>query len=188
MHTTGNPDFKRVKINQNEKGMQIIVHTNKKIPYILFQGLWLSAWGYALYQMYLEFMSTELDWSMTLELIFVFIWAFAGFVLLRQYLWLLLGREKIEFTFTQVILKTSFWNYIFPSSYDMQKIQSMRITRTSRLKGRIKMKRFMSMGSNRCIAFNYGDKSACFGLSLGQAEANYLLDIIKSRYSNLVEY
>jgi len=116
-----------------------------------------------------------------LLLFWLFSWILGGMAILGFVLWNLFGKEEINISSRYLELKRSLFGLGRKRQYDIKNVLNFRFNEISgnifSLKARMA---FWGMGEGK-IKFDYGMKSPSFGLGLEDAEANYIIKLIREK-------
>jgi hypothetical protein len=180
--TLVNPKEGRSKVIKEDSNLKIVIPSKKKVFIITFLSFWLIMWFIG----ELEVLSALIFSNPPISAIFFFvfwlvIWTIGGAFFLFILGWNIAGKELIELS--EGLLKTQrqIFMFNFSKEYILSEVKNFRFYNTSFMnfftsyRGGLE---FWGFGGGN-IAFDYGMKTIKFAQSLDEAEANYLVDVIK---------
>jgi hypothetical protein len=173
------PGKTRSKIMDRGSGIDIIIPSKKSIFAIIFLPFWLVVWLFALITVgggYFEDAGPP-----GFPLIWLIAWSVGGIFAILMFLWNVAGREIASFDITSFTLTKNFGFIKFGKKYTLGSCENFRVDPTG-----------MPSSSNRSpfemlgygigrLAFDYGMKTVKFGSGIDEAEAAYIIRLLKDR-------
>ena len=179
----------KAKIEKTVNGLNIIIPSKKKWQFLLFGSAWLGVWIFLLIFVTREFIFSEtrnleeIDWSLVNGLIFATV---MGFVVAILLLWGYFGQEKFFTEKNEVIFEKTVLNIGKKNRLSISRINNFRTEfgkNDNWLRNwfeRIYLKPW-GLGTGK-IKFDYGLKTYSFGLGVEDAEANYIVGLLKRQF------
>jgi len=172
----------RATVSDNPSGIQISIPAKRNVFIVLFMSYWLVGWAVGEVMVPSVFLRKEMPPSMMIfTLAWLGAWTVGGGFAIYMLLWMIFGREIVSLGSRSLGLKRDVLGFGRLKEYDVSHIHNLRVSSgswnpfdfTSALQ-------FWGIGGGM-IAFDYGSKTCRFGTSLEEAEANQLVQQLKSR-------
>lgn len=177
----------RATFNESFDAFEVIIPTKKNWFLILFLGVWLGGWAagetFAIGALTSQILDGE-----GFDKVFIFLWLCAwtvgGFFAMKTFWWNLIGKEAITFKQGQVTIAKKGSLFSRPKTYDLREVKKIRAKEEesifgSPFGGKTNMSAMNSQGGT--LRFDYGLQTVKFGIGLSEAEANFILDTLKSK-------
>jgi len=179
----------KAKIERTVNGLNIIIPSKKIWRFLIFGPAWLGVWIFALAFITRETFFSEtsnlegIDWFLVEGLIFATV---AGFIVAILLLWGYFGQEKFFTEKNEVIFEKTVFNIGKKNRLSISKINNFR---TEFGKNNNWIRNFFKriyltpwgLGTGK-IKFDYGLKTYSFGLGVDDAEANYIVGLLKEQF------
>lgn len=184
------PSPSKIKTRDTGLGIEITIPAKKNWFAILFIGFWLIAWAVALFFVSATLINSFIDnasessgfgwFGRVFTIAWLGGWTVGGFFALKSLLWMIAGKETILVTYDGITIGKHRVLYTSKKEYSRSHIKEIRTE--SGAQGWYKG--FNVFGQNTgLIAFDYGAKTIKFGICEHEAEAKYILETIKKRFS-----
>jgi hypothetical protein len=182
----------RATISESPEGLLITIPAKKNWLVILFLGFWMTGWlfgeGSAIHELLRVHTSSGAPMSANTQVgtnLFMMVWlvgwtAGGGFAAL-VWLWNLAGVERILLGPSTLATKREILGIGPLNKYELQSVSDLRIS-ASPYNFNNRMAPFQMMNSGT-IAFDYGAKAFRFGMGLDEAEAQQIIEQLKSRHT-----
>jgi len=175
----------RSKVEHTISSLQITIPAKKNYFIIVFLGFWLCGWAFGEAAALVKVLSLE---SYAPELFIVFWlcgWTVGGLFAIYAWLWNVSGKEIIKLTGSELQHIRQVVGIKRSQEYDISSIFKLRVLHqnTSMFGSRNGLEFWGISGGT--IAFDYGRSTHKFGAQLDEAEADYILDVIKQKNKNL---
>ncbi|MGB1242522.1 MAG: hypothetical protein ACPG49_08375 [Chitinophagales bacterium] len=170
----------KAKIQTTFEGLKITIPSPTNWLTLIFGTIWLIAW----FLMFVFTLQTDILFSNTsginwFSIIWVVFWIVMGSVAIVLVFWGYFGKETLLIKGNRLDFNTSIFNIGIKRTLNVQKIKRIRFNE-------IKVKwgdkgsawYYWGLGEGK-IKFTYGKKIHSFGLGLDDAEANYLIGLLK---------
>ncbi len=177
----------KAKIEKTFDGLNIIVPSKKNWFSLLFGTVWFFGWLFGVLMVSGILLSSsetsdlgEADMFLTFWLI---VWTFGGLVIVFLLLWGYFGQEKFITKRNEVLFEKTVFNIGKKNRLDISGIKNFRtefVNNNNNLFGRNNWA-LWGLGVGK-IKFDYGLKTYSFGLSVDEAEANYIVGLFKEQF------
>ncbi|MFK7907825.1 MAG: hypothetical protein AB8B69_22025 [Chitinophagales bacterium] len=171
----------KAKIYTSFEGIQVTVPSLTNWFVLLFGTAWLGGWitgfdGVSNLLFSNDSDPNGIEWFLMLWLV---LWTIGGIFVIGLLLWGYFGKETFLITKNQVKFNKTIFGIGIKKVLNMQEIKNIRF---NEIKVNWRDKRhslhYWGAGEGK-IKFDYGMKTYSFGLGLDDAEANYLVDLLK---------
>lgn len=171
----------RAVITEHFDKIEITVPSKKKVFFILFMSFWLCGWFFAEKTVLKEFSKDGLS---NFTVIWLIAWTVGGGFVIYS-LWVMLaGKEFIEAGQGVIAIKNRASLFKAGKVYDLNEIKNIRIEEPEDDEdfsfGRRRQLK-LDLTNVGTIRFDYGMKTIKFGNGIDEAEAKYILDLLKSK-------
>ena len=179
------PYIGRAIIDERFDGVKISIPVKRNWFLIIFLSFWLCGWlAGEIFASKSAFGLGGAGVADAFLLIWLVGWSVGGFFAVRTWLWNLIGNEII--LAEQGVLTIDKKGVLFyqPKTYDLNEAKNFRAEETymeNSFFGSKRTTNFWNMDSNGTIKFDYGLQTIKFGNNLYEAEANYILQKLRSK-------
>ncbi|MCL2131368.1 MAG: hypothetical protein FWH36_02765 [Lentimicrobiaceae bacterium] len=184
----------KAKIEKTFDGLNIIVPSKKNwsVLLLLFGVVWIG-FCFLGFLTFLHSNTIESDSGVNVVLVFGIAWIVSGFTIAFMFLWGYFGQEKFIMSRNEVFFEKTIFNIGVKNRLDISEIKNFRTAfvdgnmfdfRANMLNGNAYLDKclaFWGLGTGK-IKFDYGLKPYSFGLSLDDAEANYIVGLLKEQF------
>ncbi len=175
-------------IDQTPNGYQITIPAKKHIPVIMFLSLWLVAWFVGLNFVGSSFLvdfydkgNNGLGFGSLFTLIWLVFWIAGGLFVIKRLMWCLIGKEIILIDREQISISRKNDVFFRTKIYDLREAKNFHAEEEPFEFAFWGRRNDLSLFKNRgSIRFEYGFKTIRFANDMDQAEANHILERLKS--------
>jgi hypothetical protein len=182
----------RATFSESSEGLLITIPANKNWFAILFLGFWLAIWlsgevsvsrelipGRSINRAYPR---PQREFGEQLFLVaWLVLWSVGGAIAVTSLLWNLAGVEKVLLGASTLTTKREVLGIGPTKEYELPSMSNLRISAGTRpSNNRLSPFQILSGGT---IAFDYGARTFRFGIGLDEAEAQQVIDQLKSRHA-----
>ncbi|OYU95212.1 MAG: hypothetical protein CFE21_12980 [Bacteroidetes bacterium B1(2017)] len=173
-------------INESFEGFEIIIPTKKNWFVILFLGFWLCGWVFGevfALTMLTGLLFGKMEFANLFMLVWLGGWTVGGFFAIKTFLWNLKGKEIITIGMGQLKIEKKGLLLAKPKTYDLIESKNFRAQEDNNgTDGIWGMQRnsFAAFNSGGTIRFDYGLKTIKFAGGIDEAEANYIIEKLKT--------
>jgi|WetSurMetagenome_2_1015567.scaffolds.fasta_scaffold123810_1 hypothetical protein len=172
----------RAKINSDADSLSVKIPAKKRSFIFLLFGLWLSAWIFSAFLTLSAIAQAIIFRAGIVICLILGLWTMAltltGLYIFLICLWTLFGSEIILANENYIRISIGIGKFRFHRHYNLNSIK--RIKADSRKSVLWKAEDFMPFRSGR-ISFNYRMRTYRFANGIDEAEAEYIIDLLKSR-------
>lgn len=169
----------KIEITGSQTCIRIPVKRNYFI--ILFTPVWLIIWFSIINSIWSTFGMFSEDGFFFFFVIWVVLWLLGGLVVFFLLLWNFFGQEKIIIESKHLELNYNLFGHGRKKQYEKHHVINIRFNEISdnifSIKNRLA---FWGLGDGK-IKFDYGMNTLSFGLGLDDAEANYIIILMKEK-------
>lgn len=177
----------RAKVHDNLDELIIEVPSKKNWLIIAFMTFWLCGWllGELTVISILtgSYFESDTGTSSAFLIIWLIGWTIGGFFAIRSYRWMIIGKELITFTKTELHVQKRGLLFSNPKSYDIKEVKYFIVNpnQAHALYGSLQTLNWLNPQTHGSFKFDYGLKTIQFAQGLDEAEAKYLLSKIESK-------
>jgi hypothetical protein len=182
----------RATISESSEGLVITIPARKNWFIILFLGVWLTGWvfgeGAAVYALLRVHPSHHAPVTAHAQvganlfmLVWLVGWTFGGGFAALIWLWNVAGVERLVLGPSTLATKREILGIGPLNEYELQSVSDLRIS-ASPFDFNNRMSPFQMINSGT-IAFDYGAKTFRFGMGLDEAEAQQIIERLRSRHT-----
>ncbi len=174
------------KIEKTFDGLNIIIPSKKNWFILLFGTCWISGWFVGLLMV-----SGVLSFSVTSDsgeakmflIVWLIVWISGGLTIVFLLLWGYFGQEKFITKRNEVLFEKTVFNIGKKNRLDVSGIKNFRmeVVNNNDIWGSRNNLAFWGLGTGK-IKFDYGLKTYSFGLGVDDAEANYIVGLLKEQF------
>jgi len=182
----------RAIINDTIRGFTIEIPPKRNWFVIIFLTGWLGGWFvgelFALGVVTGSFGDGFQYAGSVFILFWLIAWTAGGFFAIRTWLWMIAGREIINFDNNELRIDKKGALLYSPKVYDLREVKNFELSPNSNPAGFFGMnsnKDILSLGSNGIFKFDYGFKTIKIANGLDEAEGRFILE--KIREKNLIK-
>jgi hypothetical protein len=177
------PSKERAIISTRPNGLEIVIPSKKNIFLILFLSAWLVGWAVGEVSVPTQFIKGVKDTSALIFLSAWFIaWTIGGGFTIYIWLWNISGKERITINNLSLIVKRELFNHGREKEYEITHISNLRVSAQPFNPFNFSASlQFWGVGGG-VLAFDYGARTYRFGSGVDEAEANHIIERIKSQY------
>jgi hypothetical protein len=176
----------RAKINESIKGFSIEIPTKRNWLEIIFLTFWLVGWLIS------ELIALAVITGIFGDIIdiggiyilsiWLIGWTIGGVLTIRNWLWLLVGREILSFEQKDLIITKKGAPLYSPKIYDLREVRNFSLNQGLNSNNIFGMNRnAWKRGKNGIFKFDYGRKTIKTTNELDEAEGRYILNIISKK-------
>ena len=174
------PLSRRLRTSQTHAGAVISVRAKRQPFVMLFMGVWLCGWTFGGVAAGSALLTGDGDLGGRLFLSFWMMgWAIGWVLVTSSLLWMLAGQESLTVSRTHVTKTVSIplisWSWHYNPAL-MTKIRRNEVPALRHARNQLNTP-FSRQGR---VAFDYGQKTVTFGNGLDDAEADFVLDSLRS--------
>jgi hypothetical protein len=164
-------------------GYEITVPAKKNILVVLFLGLWMIGWTVGLVSAGNSLLAgTRSNQPSLFLLAWSGLWIVGGGFAFVTLLWMLIGREIIRVSTTELQHVRHYGLFSRKREYEMAHIKHLRVSPQQQSGSSYGGRYYTSQGT---MAFDYGMSTPSFGYELDEAEARAIVDLLSKRFRNL---
>lgn len=175
------PQKGRAEINELSQGIEISIPARKNWAIIGFSAFWFLGWCISEVVVSFLVITSIIKGSPNWFVIFwLGFWSFGGVNVFQGLMWSLIGKELITIRLGRLTLDRAGLLFSKSKVYDLKEVRNIRVqlldnNQSARRLGTLKI------GENGIIRFDYGLMTVGFGGDLDEAEANYIIEILKRK-------
>jgi hypothetical protein len=174
----------KAKIEKTFEGLNIIIPSKKNWFVLIFGTVWMGGWfgGFIFASGTLFFSKTNdlggTNWFLAFWLT---AWTVGGFAIAFLLLWGYFGQEKFITNRNEVFFEKTVFNIGKKNRLDISEIKNFRteFVNSNMFVGNRWATWGLGIGK---IKFDYGLKTYSFGLGVDDAEANYIVELLKEQF------
>lgn len=174
----------KAKIEKTNGGLSILIPSKKNWFGLIFGTVWLGGWYFGVTTV-IPFTSSEnghVDIDSFL-IIWLIIWIGGGLTIIVLLLWGYFGKEKFILNHNEVLFEKTVFDLGSKKRLVAKEIKNFRKESGNDKWSLGNRWAFWGLGPAK-IAFDYGLKTFSFGLAVDDAEANYIVGILKEHFQN----
>ena len=173
----------KAKISKNFDGLSIIIPSKKNWFFLLFGTFWMGGWLLG-FLFALETLFSEMDSGADLFLFFWLIaWTIGGIAITFFLLWGYFGKEKFITERNEVFFEKTIFGIGKKNRLDISDVKNFRTEFVNERKSWFFRNNNLALyGLGGKIKFDYGFKTYSFGLSVDEAEAEYIVGLLKEQF------
>lgn len=172
----------KAKIEKTFDGLNIIIPSKKNWFVLLFGTVWMGGWFFGLSVFGILFFSETRGFGIGWFLVFWLIaWTIAGLAIAILLLWGYFGQEKFITNSNGVSFEKTVFGIGKKNRLDISEIKNFRTDLVSSNGFGGNGLAFWGLGTGK-IKFDYGLKTYSFGLGVDEAEANYIVGLLKEQF------
>ncbi len=177
------PHNGRADIYENYNGITITIPSVKNWFIIAFVGFILSTWSIGII---IAIVSALVGGNIPAIAIMLMLCFWAAFMIIpfRVFLWTVMGKEILTFEAGVLTLEKKWLLFYKPKSYDLNEARNFRVQEdplTGIMPFGMRPFGIFRMGNSGTMRFDYGFQTIKFGDSIDEAEANYILAVLRSK-------
>jgi hypothetical protein len=170
----------RAVITHTAGGLEIVIPSKKNILLIIFLAAWLGMWAYGAVMAGGSLFSGGKGAPQAFTVFWLAGWSVVGIMAALVLAWNLMGKETVNVYPSMMKLDKSVAGIHYRKSFNNHEIKEIRVVDRVTPFGFGNQEDLLFYRSGR-IAFDYGMKTYRFGQGIEEAEARYLINIIKER-------
>jgi hypothetical protein len=161
----------------------VIIEMQRIQPLILFLSAWLVGWAVGEVSVPTQFIKGVKDTGALTFLSAWFIaWTIGGGFAIYIWLWNIAGKERITINNLSLTVKRELFSYGREKEYEITHISNLRVSAQPFNPFNFSASlQFWGVGGG-VLAFDYGARTYRFGGGVDEAEANHIIERIKSQY------
>ena len=172
----------KAKIEKTFDGLNIIVPSKKNWFILLFSTAWLGGWLFGFLMVSGTLLSgTDLEGADSFLVFWLIAWTVGGLAIVFLLLWGYFGQEKFLIGRNEVFFEKTVFNVGKKNRLDISEIKNFRMEAVSNNWFGGNNWAFWGIGAGK-IKFDYGLKTYSFGLGIDDAEANYIVGLLKEQF------
>jgi len=171
----------KAKIEKTFNELNIIIPSKKNWFFLLFGTAWMGGWSFGFVSAFGKLFSSEISNSGTDLFLFFWLsgWTVGGIAVAFALLWGYFGQEKFITDRNEVFFEKTVLGIGKKNRLDTSEIKNIR---TDIISNSESERRNNSWGLSGKIKFDYGLKTYSFGLGVDDAEAEYIVELLKERF------
>jgi hypothetical protein len=171
----------RSKITMEGNTTKLTIPVKRNYLIIIFSLIWLLIW-FSFFSSFNSTFGLFNDYGIdTFFMIWLTFWIIGGLAVMFLLLWNLFGKESIVLNNKHLELNRNLFGIGRKKQYDRRHLKNFRFNEIPdnmfSMKNRLA---FWGLGEGK-VKFDYGMKSPSFGLSLEDAESNYIVKLMKEK-------
>lgn len=175
-------------IEQTPNGYQTTIPAKKHVPVMMFLSLWLVAWavgfmfvGSAYLNDFFNNGTKGLGFDRLFTIVWLAGWTIVGLFIIKTLLWYLIGKEIILLDREQISIARKNDIFFRDKAFDLREVKHFHVEEEPLEFIFLSRRNDLSLFKNRgTIRFEYGFKTIKFANDMDQAEANYILETLRS--------
>lgn len=172
------------KINYSGNTTNIEIPVKRSYPFIIIVTIWLFIWFSFISSFGSMFSITNDDGIDVFFIVWMILWLLSGLAVFGFLLWNLLAKERVIVDSKKLILKKGLFGIGSNKTFGKKHVTNLRfIERPNDIFSYRNRMATWGLGEGK-VKFDYGMRSFSFGLGLDDAEANYLIKMLKEKVSN----
>lgn len=180
------PGRLRSTIQEFAEGIEISIPTRHNPLILGLLGIWLLCWILGGYAVISSLFSLVGNGDTLSTIIWLAAWVIAGALVLTIWLWNLRGREIIRINSHDLHYRKNFVLFCRSREFDLEHVKNLRVNPALNISLWLRSTmEFWGIGGGS-ILFDYGFSTWRFGVGLDEAEAKYIIDLIREKYPALV--
>lgn len=180
-----NPNIGRAEIYEAPDLFQVRLKSDPNHFVSVFLMIWLCGWAYGEFMALNILTSGQSDGVDLFLLIWLGGWTIGGLVAAVHLLWILFGYELLSLSQNALTIQRCIPFYQRTTHYDVKHIANMRVSPAAADESFIGRRHhhpgFFSGSTKGTLKFDYGLKTASFGLEMEEAEARDLVDRLSAK-------
>jgi hypothetical protein len=172
-------------IDERFDGIEIIVPPKKNISQIAFLCIWLCAWlAGEIFVPSEIFGSGKSDTPELFPIIWLIGWTIGGFFVIRTLIWNIFGKEIITVGQGVLVIQKKGALLYKPKTYNLAEAKNFRAQEeivNTNIVGNNNNSNLWKLDDKGTIRFDYGMKTIKFGDGLYEAEANAIIEKLRSK-------
>lgn len=174
----------RAVFRDSPDGLAVTIPAQRNLPMLFFVGLWMVGWaigaGVTLRQLLGE---TTLHFGSVFLALWLAGWTVGGAVAARAWLWTAFGKECIVLRPATLSITRTILGLGRERRYDLPRIVNLRVVPGGAAPRSPASSREGSTAERAAMAFDYGGDTVHFGGGLGDEEAAYIVERLKTRHA-----
>lgn len=170
------------KIENTFEGLNIIIPSKKNWFALIFGTVWMVGWLFGFMSasgiLFTETGDSETDSFITIWLIG---WTFGGLAVSTMLLWGYFGQEKFITSRNVILFEKTLFGFGIKNKLEVSNIKNFRTEMSNDNWFAGNRMAFWGVGPGK-IKFDYGLKTYSFGLGVDDAEANYIVGLLKEQF------
>jgi len=172
----------RAIVEDNFEYLKITIPVKRNYISIIWICCWVTFWGYFGASAFGELFNPPNEFGRIFMLIWISGWALGGVMAVKTIIWLFWGKEIIEIGMGTFSISRKNDLFTREKVYDLNECREFRIREIDSESDRKFWFVFYYRNKEKgTIAFDYGMRNFCFGEDLHEPEAQYLLNVMKSK-------
>ncbi len=170
----------KAKIQTSGNIFKIEVPSKKNWFYLTLGSAWMVGWYYGFSSAF-RFSTFESDVRISpFILVWLLFWTLAGLFVVGTILWGFFGKESIEFIGSSVHFNKTIFGIGLKKKLIKKDVKNFRFNTINESLFGGNRRAVYGLGPGK-VKFDYGMKTFSFGLSLDEAEANHLINLLNER-------
>jgi hypothetical protein len=172
----------RAIVEDNFDYLKITIPAKRNYLFLVYICFSLTIWGYIGSSAIDELLHPSSDFGRGFMIFWISGWALGGIMTVKTIIWLFWGEEIIEIGMGTFSISRKNDLFTREKVYDLNECREFRIREVDSESDRKHWFIFYYRSKERgTIAFDYGMRNFCFGEDLYEPEAQYLLNVMKSK-------
>lgn len=174
----------KAKIEKITNGLNIVIPSKKNWFALIFGTMWMSAWFLGFIFVAGMLLSDGFAIGASGFLIFwLLMWTVAGLAVISVLLWGYFGKERFLTERNQILFEKTVFGIGKKNKLEKAELKNFRTEIGNDSWFGSNRWAFWGLGPGK-IKFDYGFKTYSFGLGVDEAEANYIVKILKEQFEN----
>jgi hypothetical protein len=178
----------RATVSDSLRGFSIEIPPKRNWVAIIFMTGWLGGWLmgeiFALGIVFKAIQGQDSSFGSFFVLFWLIAWTAGGFFAFKSLLWMIAGKEVINFKDDALTVDRKGALFYTPKTYNLREVKNFEInvpTRFNGLFGTNSNSSSWNLNGEGIFKFDYGLKTIKIGEGLDEAEGRYLLEVIKNK-------
>jgi len=173
----------KAKIEKTFNELKIIIPSEKNWFFQIFGTAWMGGWFFGFIMVSEKIFFSEISYSGAnlFVLFWLIAWTVGGLIVARALLWGYFGQEKFMTDRSEVFFEKTVFGMGKKMRLDISEIKNFRVEIIIDSESRRKNDTSWGLGGGK-IKFDYGLKTYSFGLSVDDAEAEYIVGLLKEQF------
>lgn len=167
----------KAKIEKTFNGLNILVPSKKNWFGLIFGIAWLYFWA----QFFINPEFTNFENNVFIS-IWTLLWTLGGVMVLIFLLWGFFGQEIFNSNKNDIAFEKTIFGIGIKKRFEINEIKNFRFESVNESMFGGNRWSFWGLGPGK-IKFDYGLKTYSFGLGLDDAEANYIIEMLKEHFN-----
>jgi hypothetical protein len=172
----------RAIIENDFSQIRIIIPAKKNWLVIVFIAAWMGGWFFG----FISVFGTMFDWNSTHTLNFFMLfwlvgWSVGGLFAFRMLYWMIAGKEIITLEPGRLSIEKKGALFVRPKHFALSEVKNIRVQDDGLGSWPQYRRSNFNMSEGGMIRFDYGFKTVKFATGIDEAEAVYILDLLKAK-------